>query len=74
MTPRPRFPLYLRLWIAVIVAVAVLTVAFAWLWQLNTEPVPMREMIIRNDAGDVIGQSLVRPNRVPGQACCSTCS
>jgi two-component system OmpR family sensor kinase len=62
-----RFPLYLRIWIAVIVAVGLITIAFGWLWRLNTEQTPMREVIIRNDAGDVIGQSMVRPVRVPGQ-------
>lgn len=62
-----RFPLYLRIWIAVIVTVGLLTFVFGWLWRLNTEQTPMREVIIRNDAGDVIGQSMVRPVRVPGQ-------
>jgi two-component system OmpR family sensor kinase len=62
-----RFPLYLRIWIAVIVTVGLLTVAFGWLWRLNTEEVPMREVIIRNEADEVLGQSMVRPNRIPGQ-------
>jgi two-component system OmpR family sensor kinase len=62
-----RFPLYLRIWIAVIVTVGLLTVAFGWLWRLNTEQVPMREVIIRNEADEILGQSMVRPNRVPGQ-------
>jgi two-component system, OmpR family, sensor kinase len=62
-----RFPLYLRIWIAVVIAVGLLTVAFGYLWRLNTEQVPMREVIIRNEADEVIGQSMVRPNRVPGQ-------
>ena len=38
MTPwqaRFRFPLYLRLWLAVVLAVAVLTIAFGWLWRMN---------------------------------------
>ncbi len=64
---RWRFPLYLRIWIAVIVTVGLLTVAFGWLWRVNTEQQPMREVIIRNEADEVIGQSMVRPNRVPGQ-------
>jgi two-component system OmpR family sensor kinase len=62
-----RFPLYLRIWLAVIVAVGAITFAFGWLWRLNTEQTPMREVIIRNEAGDVIGQSMVRPVRTPGQ-------
>lgn len=62
-----RFPLYLRIWIAVVITVGALTIAFGYLWRLNTEQVPMREVIIRNEADEIIGQSMVRPNRVPGQ-------
>lgn len=64
---RWRFPLYLRIWLAVIVAVGLLTVAFGWLWRMNTEQQPMRQVIIRNEADQIIGQSMVRPNRTPGQ-------
>jgi signal transduction histidine kinase len=70
MTPwaaRWRFPLYLRIWIAVVATVALLTLAFGYLWRINTEQLPAREVIIRNEADDVIGRSMVRPNRVPGQ-------
>ncbi|HEX7889877.1 MAG TPA: ATP-binding protein [Ramlibacter sp.] len=62
-----RFPLYLRIWIAVIVAVGLLTIAFGWLWRVNAEQQPMRQVIIRNEADQIIGQSMVRPNRTPGQ-------
>jgi hypothetical protein len=62
-----RFPLYLRIWIAVVVAVGLLTIAFGWLWRLNTEQQPAREVIIRNEKDEILGQSRVRPNRVPGQ-------
>jgi two-component system, OmpR family, sensor kinase len=62
-----RFPLYLRIWLAVIVAVGLLTIAFGWLWRMNTEQQPMRQVIIRNEADEIIGQSMVRPNRTPGQ-------
>lgn len=61
-----RFPLYLRIWIAVIVTVGLLTIAFGYLWRLNTQQVPMREVILRNDKDEVIGQSMVRPQFVPG--------
>ena len=64
---RFRVPLYLRLWIAVVVAVALLTVAFGWLWRMNTEQAPEREVIIRNEDGEVLGQVKTRPVRVPGQ-------
>ena len=62
-----RFPLSLRIWLAVIVAVGALTIAFGWLWQQNREQVPAREIIIRNEAGEILGQTKVRPVRVPGQ-------
>ena len=64
---RFRVPLYLRLWLAVVVAVALLTVAFGWLWRMNTEQAPEREVIIRNEDGEVLGQVKTRPVRVPGQ-------
>jgi len=62
-----RFPLYLRIWIAVIVAVGLLTFAFGWLWQQNRQQTPEREIIILNQADEVIGQSKVRPIRIPGR-------
>ena len=64
---RFRFPLYLRIWIAVVVAVGVLTIAFGWLWRLNADQAPPREVIIRNVDGDVLGQAMTRPIREPGQ-------
>lgn len=60
-------PLYLRIWLAVVLAVALLTIAFGWLWRLSNEQTPMRDVIIRNEAGDVLGQAKVRPVRTPGQ-------
>jgi two-component system, OmpR family, sensor kinase len=70
MLPRWRplgVPLYLRIWLAVVVAVAVLTVAFGWLWRVNAEQAPVREVIIRNEKDEVLGQTKSRPVRVPGQ-------
>jgi signal transduction histidine kinase len=66
---RFRFPLYLRIWLAVVAAVAVLTIAFGWLWRLNAEQnqIPEREVVVRNEAGEVLGEARVRPTRVPGQ-------
>jgi signal transduction histidine kinase len=63
---RWRFPLYLRIWIAVIATVGLLTVAFGWLWRMNQEQTPLREVIVRDANGEVIGQSRVRVVRVPG--------
>jgi signal transduction histidine kinase len=63
---RWRFPLYLRIWLAVIVTVGLLTVGFGYLWRINSDQSPMREVIIRNAQDEVIGQSMVRPTRTPG--------
>jgi len=64
---RFRVPLYFRIWLAVVLAVAVLTLAFGWLWRLNAEQAPQREVIVRNEAGDLLGQVRTRPIREPGQ-------
>ncbi len=64
----PRYlPIYVRLWLAVVLAVGVLTLIFGWLWQANAEQSPPREILVRNEAGQVVGQALARPVRVPGQ-------
>jgi two-component system, OmpR family, sensor kinase len=64
-------PLYLRIWLAVVMAVALLTVAFGWLWRLNAEQnaaqPPPRDVVIRNDKDEVLGQARSRLVRVPGQ-------
>ena len=70
MTPwraRFRVPLYLRIWLAVLLAVTVLTFAFGWLWRVNAENLPPREVIIRSESGDVLGQTRTRPTRDPLQ-------
>lgn len=70
---RWRFPLYLRIWLAVLATVGVLTVAFLWLmrlgWEQQQQQVPAREVVIRNEQDDVIGQSVIRrdPKRQRGQ-------
>jgi two-component system, OmpR family, sensor kinase len=64
---RFRFPLYLRLWLAVVIAVAVLTLAFGYVWRATAEQPPAREVIIRNEAGDIVGQVRQRAAWVPGQ-------
>ena len=48
------------------VAVFVGVLAFGWLWRQNAEQGPMREVFIRNEAGDLLGQTRSRPVRVPG--------
>src|SRR5213082_1350027 len=70
MTPwqaRARFPLYLRIWLAVVAAVIVLSIAFGWLWRRSNEQLPEREIVIRNAAGDVVGQDRTRPLRDPAR-------
>ena len=63
--------LYLRIWLAVVAAVVVLTLLAGWLSRMEAEREralrPGREIVVRNQAGEIIGQDRVRPNRVPGQ-------
>ena len=63
--------LYLRIWLAVVAAVAVLTLVAGWLSRVEAEREraqrPGREIVVRNQAGEIIGQDRIRPNRVPGQ-------
>ena len=63
-----RFPLYLRVWLAVVAAVAVISLVVGWWWQAaRDDERPAREMIIRSESGEVLGQSRGRPLFVPGQ-------
>ena len=56
--------LYVRIWLAVVLAVAVLSLLVGWAWRLAAEP-PLREVIIRNEAGQVIGGGHSRWMRPP---------
>ena len=47
--------LYVRIWLAVVLAVAVLTFMVGWAWRLTVEP-PLRDVVIRNEAGQIIGK------------------
>ncbi len=67
--------LYVRIWVAVVAAVALLTAVIAGLWQvaldneremLNNRSAE-REIILRNSAGDILGQAPAMAIRVPGQ-------
>jgi signal transduction histidine kinase len=74
-TSRWRFPLYLRLWLAVVLAVFVLTFVFGWILreqrererEREREASPARQVIIRSEDGQVLGETSVRRSRVPGQ-------
>lgn len=57
--------LYVRIWLAVVLAVAVLTFLVGWAWRLTAEP-PLRDVIIRNEAGQIIGNGHSRLMRPPG--------
>ena len=56
--------LYVRIWLAVVLAVAVLTLLVGYAWRMTAEP-PLREVVVRNAAGDVIGNGQVRMGRGP---------
>ena len=57
--------LYVRIWLAVVLAVAVLTFLVGWAWRLTAEP-PLRDVVIRNEAGQIIGNGHARLMRPPG--------
>lgn len=70
--------LYLRIWFAVVAAIAVVTLVASWLWQLEAErnraerereraERPGREIVVRNQAGEILGQAPMRVARLPGQ-------
>ena len=63
--------LYLRIWLAVVGTVAVLAMLAGWLARMEMEhdraERPLRDIVLRNSAGDVLGQAPARPLRVPGQ-------
>jgi signal transduction histidine kinase len=56
--------LYVRIWLAVVLAVGVLTLLVGWAWRMTAEP-PLREVVVRNAQGDVIGAGRMRLGRRP---------
>ena len=56
--------LYVRIWLAVVLAVAVLTMLVGWAWRMTAEP-PLREVVVRNVTGEIIGNGQVRLGRGP---------
>ncbi len=57
--------LYVRIWLAVVMTVAVLTLAAAGVWRVTREPpqIPIRDILVHNDAGEVIGTAQTKPGR-----------
>ena len=57
--------LYLRIWLAVVLGVALLMTLVGWAWQVSVEHnaanPPLREWIVRNAQGEVLGSTTARP-------------
>ena len=60
--------LYVRMWLAVVATVIVLTFLVAASWRLTrAQPqLPIREVLVHNHAGEVIGTAQTKPGRKPG--------
>jgi len=60
--------LYVRIWLAVVATVTVLTFLVGAAWRLSADPppLPIREVLVHNAAGEVIGTGQTRPNRQRG--------
>lgn len=56
----PFHRLYMRIWLAVVLAVAVLALLVGWVWRMTAEP-PLRNVVVRNQQGQVVGQGKLRP-------------
>ena len=60
--------LYVRIWLAVVLTVAVLTFSVGWAWRMTADAqLPIREIVIRNASGEVIGTAQTGADRRPGQ-------
>ena len=60
--------LYVRIWLAVVATVGVLTFLVGASWRLTQEPpqLPIREVLVHNTAGEVIGTAQTRADRKMG--------
>ena len=60
--------LYVRIWLAVVATVVVLTFLVAAAWHFSTDPpqLPIREVLVHNAAGQVIGKAQTKPDRQRG--------
>ena len=60
--------LYVRIWLAVVATVVVLTFLVAAAWQVSRTPqLPIREVLVHNAAGEVIGTAQTKPDRKLGE-------
>ncbi len=62
--------LYVRIWLAVVATVVVLAFLVGAAWQLNTDPpqLPIREVLVHNPAGEIIGRGQTKPDRKLGDS------
>ena len=58
--------LYVRIWLAVVGTVAVLTLLVGFAWRMAVEP-PLREVVVRDAQGQVIGSGQRQPGMPPWQ-------
>lgn len=61
--------LYVRIWLAVVATVMVLTflVAAAWHFSAPLPQLPIREVLVKNATGDIIGKAQTKPDRQRGE-------
>jgi signal transduction histidine kinase len=57
--------LYVRIWLAVVATVVILTFLVGAAWRLSADPpqLPIREVLVHNDKGEVIGMAQTKPDR-----------
>ena len=69
MWPRFTSHLYVRIWLAVVATVVVLTFLMAAAWRFTKDPpqLPIREVLVHNTAGEVIGTAQTKPDRKLGE-------
>jgi signal transduction histidine kinase len=54
-----QLPLYIRIWLAVVLSMAALTLIAGWILRMTAEP-PMREVVVRNMDGEIVGRGQAR--------------
>ena len=61
--------LYVRIWLAVVATVVVLAFLVGAAWQISTDPpqLAIREVLIHNSAGELIGRAQTKPDRKLGE-------